>query len=82
MPGLSGTEPVFLNTSGFSSGMLKLYFCPRSWSAVVTALAAEARNACTAGRLCCSRWMPTAPYTLFAAGETGVALMLLNHGPA
>ena len=61
MPGLSGTEPVFLNCSGFSSGMLKLYFWPRSCSACVTALADEVRKACTAGRLCCSRWIPTVP---------------------
>ena len=60
-PGSSGVEPVFLNSSGFSSGIEKLYFWPRSCSAWVTASAAELRNAWTAGRLCCRRWIPTAP---------------------
>src|SRR4051794_21736467 len=58
--GLSGTEPVFLNRLGLPTGMEKLYFCPRSARALVTAFATLVRNATTAGRLCCSRAKPSA----------------------
>src|SRR6266496_1968572 len=46
--GSTGVEPTWSNRSGFSSGMLKLYFRPSTWNAWLTASAVASRNACAA----------------------------------
>ena len=58
--GSTGVEPTWSSRSGFSSGMLKLYFCPSTWNASLTASAVALRNAVTAARLFWMRWIAVA----------------------
>src|SRR6266511_1843421 len=85
--GSTGVEPTWSNRSGFSSGMLKLYFRPSTWNAWLTASAVASRNACAAARLCsvpkCRAgysmpfWSMFATITYWPCGPSGSSLPTL-----
>src|SRR3954453_7304258 len=79
--GSRGVEPTLSSRSGFSSGIEKLYFAPRTWKAWDTESAVALRNATSAGRLASIRNQAADVAGEMLFGASGLALMFVYQGP-